>query len=49
MSLAWLLQASPVTVPIPGTSSVDHLEENVAAAEVELSDEQVARLDAMTD
>ena len=49
VSLAWLLQASPVTVPIPGTSSVDHLEENVAAAEVELSDEQVARLDAMTD
>jgi pyridoxine 4-dehydrogenase len=34
-------------LPIPGTSSVDHLEENVGAAEVELTDEQVARLDAV--
>ena len=37
LSLAWLLQHSPVILPIPGTSSVDHLEENVAAADVQLS------------
>ena len=38
LSLAWLLHRSPVMLPIPGTSSVAHLEENVAAAEVKLSD-----------
>ncbi len=38
ISLAWLLHRSPATLPIPGTSSVAHLEENVAAAGVELSD-----------
>ena len=37
LSLAWLLQHSPVMLPIPGTSSVEHLEENIAAAEVKLS------------
>jgi aryl-alcohol dehydrogenase-like predicted oxidoreductase len=37
LSLAWLLQHSPVILPIPGTSSVEHLEENIAAAEVKLS------------
>ena len=37
LSLAWLLQHSPVILPIPGTSSVPHLEENVAAADVQLS------------
>ncbi len=37
LSLAWLLQRSPVILPIPGTSSVKHLEENIAAANVELS------------
>lgn len=47
VSLAWLLQTSDVTLPIPGTSSLDHLEENVAAAELELSDEHLQRLDAM--
>jgi pyridoxine 4-dehydrogenase len=47
LALAWLLASSPVQLPIPGTSSVAHLEENVAAASVELSDEQVARLDAL--
>ncbi len=47
VSLAWLLHVSPVVLPIPGTGSVAHLEENVAAAELELSDEQVARLTAM--
>lgn len=38
LSLAWLLHRSPVILPIPGTSSVKHLEENVAAASVKLSD-----------
>ncbi len=38
LSLAWLLHRSPVMLPIPGTSSVRHLEENVAAAGVKLSD-----------
>jgi aryl-alcohol dehydrogenase-like predicted oxidoreductase len=36
-SLAWLLTRSPVMLPIPGTSSVDHLEQNVAAAGLRLS------------
>lgn len=40
LALAWLLRRSPVMLPIPGTSSVAHLEENVAAAEIELSDEE---------
>ncbi|WP_350278582.1 aldo/keto reductase [Kribbella sp. HUAS MG21] len=47
LSLAWLLHRSPVVVPIPGTSSVRHLEENVAAAELELTPEQLARLAAV--
>jgi pyridoxine 4-dehydrogenase len=38
LSLAWLLHRSPVMLPIPGTSSLEHLEENIAAAEVKLSD-----------
>jgi len=45
VALAWLLQRSPVMLPIPGTSSVAHLEENVAAAELRLGDEELARLD----
>lgn len=40
LALAWLLKRSPVMLPIPGTSSVKHLEENVAAAEITLSDEE---------
>src|SRR3954452_17442756 len=44
VALAWLLARSPVILPIPGTGSVEHLEENVAAAELELSDDEVARL-----
>src|SRR5579875_2122827 len=39
LALAWLLKRSPVMLPIPGTSSVAHLEENTAAAQIELSDE----------
>ncbi|HST39891.1 MAG TPA: aldo/keto reductase [Conexibacter sp.] len=46
VALAWLLARSPVMLPIPGTSSVAHLEENVAAAELTLSEEELARLSA---
>ena len=46
VALAWLLHRSPVMLPIPGTSSVAHVEENCAAATVTLSDAQVATLDA---
>ena len=44
IALAWLLRHSNVTLPIPGTSSVDHLEENVAASHIELTDDEYARL-----
>jgi hypothetical protein len=44
LALAWLLRRSPVMLPIPGTSSLAHLEENVAAAALDLSDEQTSRL-----
>lgn len=44
LALAWLLRRSPVMLPIPGTSSVAHLEENVAAAEVRLSDDEFEAL-----
>ena len=43
--LAWLLARSPVMLPIPGTSSVEHVEENVAAAELELTADDLARLE----
>jgi pyridoxine 4-dehydrogenase len=45
LALAWLLHRSPVMVPIPGTSSLEHLEENVAAAGLELTPEQMAALE----
>jgi aryl-alcohol dehydrogenase-like predicted oxidoreductase len=44
IALAWLLARSPVMLPIPGTSSVEHLEENVAALDIELSPEEVAEI-----
>lgn len=44
IALAWLLRRSPNMLPIPGTSKVRHLEENVAAAEISLSDEDFATL-----
>ncbi|MCC5794258.1 MAG: aldo/keto reductase [Chromatiales bacterium] len=44
--IAWLLARSPVMLPIPGTSSVEHLRENVAAASLRLSNEDIAKLDA---
>ena len=45
VALAWLLQRSPVVLPIPGTGSVQHLEENVAAADLQLTDADVEQLD----
>ncbi|WP_109530244.1 MULTISPECIES: aldo/keto reductase [Nocardia] len=44
LALAWLLRRSPVLLPIPGTSSVAHVEENTAAAAITLTDEQFAAL-----
>jgi pyridoxine 4-dehydrogenase len=44
LALAWLLKRSPVMLPIPGTSRVAHLEENVAAAEIQLSDDEFETL-----
>ena len=46
VALAWLLQRSPVMLPIPGTGSVEHLEENVAAAELTLAADEMRRLEA---
>jgi aryl-alcohol dehydrogenase-like predicted oxidoreductase len=47
LALAWLLQRSPVVLPIPGTSTVAHLEENVDAARIELTPDQVRQLNAV--
>ena len=44
IALTWLLEHSDVTLPIPGTSSLEHLEENVAAGSIELTDKEYARL-----
>ena len=46
LALAWLLRRSPVMLPIPGTSTVSHLEENVGAATIDLTADQVRQLDA---
>ena len=46
VALAWLLRRSPAIVPIPGTSSVHHLEENVASAQLKLGDEELGTLAA---
>ncbi|HTW20558.1 MAG TPA: aldo/keto reductase [Mycobacteriales bacterium] len=46
LALAWLLHRSPAMLPIPGTSSVAHLEENCAAARIELTDEEGTELTA---
>jgi pyridoxine 4-dehydrogenase len=45
IALAWVLKRSPNLLPIPGTSKVSHLEENVAAAQIELSDDEFRQLD----
>jgi pyridoxine 4-dehydrogenase len=48
VALAWLLKRSPVMLPIPGTSSIKHLEENVQAASLRLTDEEYRELTAVT-
>ncbi len=47
LALAWLLRRSPVVLPIPGTSSLAHLEENTAARAIELTDEEFEKLSAL--
>jgi aryl-alcohol dehydrogenase-like predicted oxidoreductase len=47
IALAWLLRRSPMMLPIPGTSSIEHLEQNVAAASLRLSDEEYQKLFAV--
>jgi aryl-alcohol dehydrogenase-like predicted oxidoreductase len=47
IALAWLLHHSPVMLPIPGTSKVAHLDENVAAAAIQLTDEELAKLEGV--
>lgn len=44
VALAWLLRRSPIVLPIPGTSSIEHLEENVAAAGLKLSEDEYEML-----
>lgn len=44
IALAWLLESSDVTLPIPGTASLDHLQQHVAAADIELADDELALL-----
>jgi len=48
IALAWLLKKSPVMLPIPGTSSVDHLESNAESALLHLDDHQMAQLGRLT-
>ncbi len=45
LALAWLLQRSPVMLPIPGTSSLDHLDSNTAAASIQLTDDEFSALE----
>ena len=47
VALAWLLQHSPVTLPIPGTSSITHFDENVEAAKLELEEDELEALDEL--
>jgi pyridoxine 4-dehydrogenase len=47
LGLAWLLHRSPVMLPIPGTSSLAHLEENMAAQKIQLSPEEWKAIDAL--
>src|SRR5271163_1774294 len=48
VALAWLLHRSPITLPIPGTSSIEHLEQNVAAASLRLTDEDYRKLSGVS-
>jgi len=49
VALAWLLQRSPIMLPIPGTSSVEHLEENIRAATLQLTQEEYQQLGAVVE
>jgi pyridoxine 4-dehydrogenase len=49
VALAWLLQRSPLMLPIPGTSSVEHLEENIAAAGLELTEAELESLEPLAE
>jgi pyridoxine 4-dehydrogenase len=49
IALAWLLQRSPIMLPIPGTSSIDHLEQNVSAASLRLAKEEFEELSEVTE
>jgi pyridoxine 4-dehydrogenase len=49
VALSWLLKRSPVMLPIPGTSSVEHLEENMQAASLRLTDEEYLELTRVTE
>jgi aryl-alcohol dehydrogenase-like predicted oxidoreductase len=49
LSVAWLLHRSPVILPIPGTSSVAHLEENMKAGEISLSDAEMKEIEAVVE
>ena len=49
VALAWLLKRSPVMLPIPGTSSIKHLEENVQAASLRLTDEEYLELTSVVE
>ena len=49
IALAWLLQRSPIMLPIPGTSSIDHLEQNVSAASLRLTKEEFGELSEVTE
>jgi aryl-alcohol dehydrogenase-like predicted oxidoreductase len=46
LALAWLLQKSPVMLPIPGTANIAHLEQNMAAAKIQLSPEEWKKIEA---
>jgi pyridoxine 4-dehydrogenase len=49
VALAWLLKRSPIMLPIPGTSSIEHLEENVETASLQLSDKEYLELTGITE
>jgi aryl-alcohol dehydrogenase-like predicted oxidoreductase len=46
IALAWLLKRSTVILPIPGTSKVSHLDENIGAVDIQLSDKEFLALDS---
>ena len=49
LALAWLLKRSPVMLPIPGTSSIEHLEDNLQGATIELTDDEFEELSAVSE